>query len=157
MNWKEPITLACHAQYDQYDVSQLDVQLPGRLEMIFTPTHGDEQRILVNDFASKGVAMVMYNLDESIRDFAECCFQFSLEKQKDLHLTTRCNILNIYDTLYKKIFEDVYEKNFQAAFLKNNLSYKHCLVDEMINKVKINLKYVTHFLNSYCNSTLCTF
>uniref|UniRef100_A0A0A9W8Y1 isocitrate dehydrogenase (NADP(+)) n=1 Tax=Lygus hesperus TaxID=30085 RepID=A0A0A9W8Y1_LYGHE len=103
--------------------------------MVFTGKSGKQEKMTVFNFTSPGVAMAMYNVDESITSFAHSSFQVALQKKWPLYLSTKNTILKKYDGRFKDIFQDVYEKNYKADFEKNKIWYEHRLIDDMVAQV----------------------
>ncbi|CAM0135591.1 unnamed protein product [Umbelopsis sp. WA50703] len=132
--WTEPIVIGRHAHGDQYRATDLKVQTPGKLELVFTPQDGSEpKRYEVFDFASGGgVGMAMYNTDESIRGFAHACFRIAIEKKYPLYMSTKNTILKAYDGQFKDIFEEVYQADYKPQFEKLGIWYEHRLIDDMV-------------------------
>lgn len=132
-HWTKPIVIGRHAFGDQYRATDFKVPGPGKLTVTFTPTDGSKpMEFNVFDFPSSGVAMAMYNLDESIRDFARASFNYGLIRKYPVFLSTKNTILKAYDGRFKDIFAEVFEKEFKAEFAKNNLEYDHRLIDDMV-------------------------
>jgi len=132
-HWTKPIVIGRHAFGDQYRASDFKVPGPGKLTVTFTPTDGSKpMEFNVFDFPSSGVAMAMYNLDDSIRDFARASFNYGLIRKYPVFLSTKNTILKAYDGRFKDIFAEVFEKEFKADFDKNNLEYDHRLIDDMV-------------------------
>ena len=132
-HWTKPIVIGRHAFGDQYRATDFKVPCPGKLTVTFTPTDGSKpMEFNVFDFPSSGVAMAMYNLDDSIRDFARASFNYGLIRKYPVFLSTKNTILKAYDGRFKDIFAEVFEKEFKAEFAKNNLEYDHRLIDDMV-------------------------
>ena len=132
-HWTKPIVIGRHAFGDQYRATDFKVPGPGKLTVTFTPTDGSKSmEFNVFDFPSSGVAMAMYNLDDSIRDFARASFNYGLIRKYPVFLSTKNTILKAYDGRFKDIFAEVFEKEFKAEFAKNNLEYDHRLIDDMV-------------------------
>jgi isocitrate dehydrogenase len=122
-----------HAFGDQYKATDFLVPGPGKLTVTFTPTDGSKpMEFNVFDFPSSGVAMAMYNLDDSIRDFARASFNYGLARNYPVFLSTKNTILKAYDGRFKDIFAEVFEKEFKTQFEKANLEYDHRLIDDMV-------------------------
>jgi isocitrate dehydrogenase len=131
--WKEPIVIGRHAFGDQYRATDIKVSGPGKLTMNFEPADGGEpQSWEVFDFPGGGVAMSMYNLDESIEGFARACFNYALQRNYPAYMSTKNTILKQYDGRFIEIFERVYEEDFKAEFEKRELWYEHRLIDDMV-------------------------
>jgi isocitrate dehydrogenase len=132
-HWTKPIVIGRHAFGDQYRATDFKVPGAGKLTVTFTPTDGSKPiEFNVYDFPSSGVAMAMYNLDDSIRDFARASFNYGLIRKYPVFLSTKNTILKAYDGRFKDIFAEVFEKEFKAEFAKNNLEYDHRLIDDMV-------------------------
>jgi len=131
--WTKPIVVGRHAFGDQYKATDFKVPSAGTLTMTFTPTDGSEpMEFNVFDFPSSGVAMGMYNLDESIRDFARASMRYGLNRGYPVYLSTKNTILKAYDGQFKDIFADVYEKEFKGEFEEAGIEYEHRLIDDMV-------------------------
>ncbi len=132
-HWNKPIVIGRHAFGDQYKATDFRVPSAGKLTVTFTPKDGSKpMEFNVFDFPSSGVAMAMYNLDDSIRDFARASFNYGLVRKYPVFLSTKNTILKAYDGRFKDIFAEVFEKEFKAEFAKNNLEYDHRLIDDMV-------------------------
>ena len=132
-HWTKPIVIGRHAFGDQYRATDFKVPGPGKLTVTFTPADGSKpMEFNVFDFPGSGVAMTMYNLDESIRDFARASFNYGLARKYPVYLSTKNTILKAYDGRFKDIFAEVFEKEFKAEFDKNGLEYDHRLIDDMV-------------------------
>ena len=122
-----------HAFGDQYKATDFLVPGAGKLTVTFTPEDGSKpMEFNVFDFPSSGVAMAMYNLDDSIRDFARASFNYGLVRKYPVFLSTKNTILKAYDGRFKDIFAEVFEKEFKTEFDKNKLEYDHRLIDDMV-------------------------
>jgi isocitrate dehydrogenase len=130
--WTKPIVIGRHAFGDQYKATDKVIKGKGTLRMTFTNEAGEEQSWEVYDFEGDGVAMCMYNTDESIFGFARSSFQVALEKKWPLYLSTKNTILKAYDGRFKDIFAEVYENEFKAAFKEAGITYEHRLIDDMV-------------------------
>ncbi len=131
-NWTAPICIGRHAFGDQYRATDFLTKGKGKLTIKFEGENGDVQEFEVYNFKGDGVALAMYNTDESIYGFARACFNQALMKKWPLYLSTKNTILKKYDGRFKDIFEDVYQKEFKAEFDKNGLTYEHRLIDDMV-------------------------
>ena len=132
-HWTKPIVIGRHAFGDQYKATDFLVPGAGKLTVTFTPEDGSKpMEFNVFDFPSSGVAMAMYNLDDSIRDFARATFNYGLVRKYPVFLSTKNTILKAYDGRFKDIFAEVFEKEFKAEFDKNKLEYDHRLIDDMV-------------------------
>ena len=131
--WTKPIVVGRHAFGDQYRATDIKVPGAGSLTLTFTPKDGSAPMELnVFDFPDAGVAMAMYNLDESIRDFARASMRYGLARNYPVYLSTKNTILKAYDGQFKDIFQDVYEKEFKKEFEAAGLTYEHRLIDDMV-------------------------
>lgn len=130
--WTKPIVIGRHANADQYKAMDFTTKGKGKLTITFTPENGEAEVHTVYDFAGDGVAMGMYNTDESIYGFAHSCFKLALEKQYPLYLSTKNTILKAYDGRFKDVFEEVYNKDYKDAFQEANIIYEHRLIDDMV-------------------------
>ena len=131
--WKKPIIIGRHAFGDQYKSTDIVVEEPGTLEMVFRGKSGKEQKMEVYKFEGKGgVAMSMYNTDESIEEFAESCFRYALQRNYPLYFTTKNTILKKYDGRFKDIFERIYKQKYEKEFTSRKLWYEHRLIDDMV-------------------------
>ena len=132
-HWSKPIVIGRHAFGDQYRATDFKVPGAGKLTVSFTPADGSApMEFNVFDFKSSGVAMAMYNLDESIRDFARASFNYGLARKYPVYLSTKNTILKAYDGRFKDIFAEVFEKEFKSEFDKLGLEYDHRLIDDMV-------------------------
>ncbi len=130
--WSKPIIVGRHAFGDQYRATDLLISEPGELKLVFTPKNGTPQEHTVFDFKSPGIAMGMYNLDESIEGFARACFNYALGLNMPLLMSTKNTILKKYDGRFKDIFERVYETEFKMQFTTAGLWYEHRLIDDLV-------------------------
>lgn len=130
--WTKPIVIGRHAFGDQYKATDVRIKGKGRLRMSFTNEAGETQSWDVYDFEGDGVALSMYNTDESIYGFARSSFQVALDKKWPLYLSTKNTILKAYDGRFKDIFAEVYEAEFKDAFEAAGIRYEHRLIDDMV-------------------------
>jgi isocitrate dehydrogenase len=131
--WTKPIVIGRHAFGDQYRATDFVVPGPGKLTIKFTPQDGGEpieQEVFA--FPTSGVALAMYNLDESIRGFARACFNYGLDAGWSVYLSTKNTILKAYDGRFKDLFAEVYEQDFKARFATKGIVYEHRLIDDMV-------------------------
>ena len=131
-SWTDPIVIGRHAFGDQYKATDFVVPGPGRLTMKWEGADGQVIEHEVFDYPGGGVAMGMYNLDASIRDFAFACLNYGLNRQWPVYLSTKNTILKAYDGRFKDIFEEVYEAEFKERFGTLGISYEHRLIDDMV-------------------------
>ncbi len=131
--WTQPMVIGRHAFGDQYRATDFLVEGPGRLTMRFEPDDGSAPKEMeIFQFPGSGVALGMYNLDESIRDFARASFNYGLQRDYPVYLSTKNTILKAYDGRFKDLFEEVFEAEFKAEFDRNGLTYEHRLIDDMV-------------------------
>ena len=132
-NWKNPIVIARHAFGDQYRATDIRVPGKGKLKIVWESEDGSEKiEEEVFDFPGSGVAMGMFNLDQSIADFARACFNFGLNRKWPVYLSTKNTILKVYDGRFKNLFAEIFENEFRAKFEKANITYEHRLIDDMV-------------------------
>jgi isocitrate dehydrogenase len=131
--WTKPIVIGRHAFGDQYRATDLVVPGAGRLTLTFTPSDGaDPIEMNVFDFPGGGVALAMYNLDDSIRDFARSSLRYGLDRGYPVYLSTKNTILKAYDGRFKDLFAEVFETEFAADFASAGITYEHRLIDDMV-------------------------
>jgi isocitrate dehydrogenase len=131
--WTAPIVIGRHAFGDQYKATDFKIPGPGRLTLTYEPADGGPADVHeVYDFKSSGVALGMYNVDESIEGFARACFNYALDRNYPLYLSTKNTILKAYDGRFIEIFASIYEKDFKAKFEAQKLWYEHRLIDDMV-------------------------
>jgi isocitrate dehydrogenase len=130
--WTDPIVVARHAFADQYKATDFRVPGPGKLTMKWVGDDGQEIEHEVFQYPSSGVAMGMYNLDDSIRDFAHACFNYGLNRKWPVYLSTKNTILKAYDGTFKDTFQDIFDKDYKAQFDKLGIEYQHRLIDDMV-------------------------
>ena len=132
-SWTNPICIGRHAFGDQYRATDFKVPGKGKLEMKWTSEDGKEKKEFeVFDFPGPGVALSMYNLDKSIKDFARACMNYGLNRKWPVYFSTKNTILKKYDGTFKDLFEEVYEKEFKEKFKERNITYEHRLIDDMV-------------------------
>ena len=130
--WTSPIVIGRHAFGDQYKATDFLVPGPGKLTMKWIGDDGQEIEHEVFQFPSAGVAMGMYNLDDSIRDFARACLAYGVQREWPVYLSTKNTILKAYDGRFKDIFEEVYVEEFKAQYRKLGIVYEHRLIDDLV-------------------------
>jgi isocitrate dehydrogenase len=134
--WTKPIVIGRHAFGDQYRASDMLVPGEGTLTLSFTPKNGDPPtppiELDVYDFPGPGIAMAMYNLDDSIRDFARASLRYGLERKYPVYMSTKNTILKRYDGRFKDIFEEIYDDEFKTDFEAAGITYEHRLIDDMV-------------------------
>ncbi len=132
-HWTKPIVIGRHAFGDQYRATDFKVPGAGKLTVTFTPADGSKpMEFNVFDFPGSGVAMTMYNLDDSIRDFARASMNYGLARKYPVYLSTKNTILKTYDGRFKDIFAEVYEAEFKTQFQAAGIEYDHRLIDDMV-------------------------
>jgi len=143
-SWKNPIVVGRHAFGDQYRATDFIVPGKGKLEIKWTSENGEEtKKFEVFKFNGPGIALSMYNLDQSIKDFARSCLNYGLNRKWPVYLSTKNTILKIYDGRFKDLFQEVYEKEFKKQFDELNIKYEHRLIDDMVaSALKWNGNYV---------------
>ena len=130
--WTQPIIVGRHAFGDQYRATDFKVPGPGKLTVKFVGEDGQTIEHEVFDFPGAGVAMAMYNLDDSIREFARASFNYGLLRNYPVYLSTKNTILKAYDGRFKDIFQEVFDAEFKAEFTSRKLTYEHRLIDDMV-------------------------
>lgn len=131
--WELPMVIGRHAFGDQYKATDVKIPQAGTLKMVFEPADGSDAQIWdIFEFESSGVAMGMYNLDESINGFARACFNYGLQRDYPVYLSTKNTILKQYDGRFMEIFQRVYDSEFKAAFERKKIWYEHRLIDDMV-------------------------
>ena len=132
-NWTAPIIVGRHAFGDQYRATDTLIKGKGKLTMTFIPSDGSKPQVFeVYDYKGDGVALCMYNTDESIMGFARSCFNMALSKKWPLYLSTKNTILKKYDGRFKDIFEEIYQQEFKQKFNDEHIIYEHRLIDDMV-------------------------
>ncbi|MDB2363083.1 NADP-dependent isocitrate dehydrogenase [Candidatus Pelagibacter bacterium] len=132
-SWTDPVVIGRHAFGDQYRATDFKVPGKGKMEIKWTSEDGKEEiKHEVFNFTGPGVALSMYNLDKSIEDFARSCFSYGLMKKWPVYMSTKNTILKQYDGRFKDIFQEIFEKEYKTDFDKNNLTYEHRLIDDMV-------------------------
>lgn len=134
-NWKKPITIARHAYGDVYKGSEMKIDGPGTVELLYTKKDGSQQRELIHEFESAGIVQGMHNLNASIESFAKSCFTYALDTKQDLWFSTKDTISKKYDHTFKDIFQDIYEKSYKELFEKAGITYFYTLIDDAVARV----------------------
>ncbi len=134
-NWEKPITLARHAYGDVYKNSEIRVPGKGKAELVFTGEDGTEIRELIYDFEGPGIIQGMHNKDKSIESFARCCFNYALDTKQDLWFATKDTISKKYDHRFKDIFQEIYDKEYDAKFKAAGIEYFYTLIDDAVARV----------------------
>ncbi|HKY95626.1 MAG TPA: NADP-dependent isocitrate dehydrogenase [Kiloniellales bacterium] len=130
--WTLPIVVGRHAFGDQYRATDFVVPGKGKLTVTFEGADGKKIEKQVYDFPGGGVALAMYNLDDSIRDFAQACFAYGLQRGFPVYLSTKNTILKAYDGRFKDLFQEVFDRQYRTEFDKRKLTYEHRLIDDMV-------------------------
>ena len=131
--WTKPIVVGRHAFGDQYRATDLKIPGPGKLTLTYAPSDGSApMEMNVYDFPSSGVALAMYNRDDSIRDFARASFRYGLARNYPVYLSTKNTILKAYDGRFKDLFQEVFDAEFKAEFSVKGITYEHRLIDDMV-------------------------
>ena len=131
--WTKPIVIGRHAFGDQYRAEDMVVPGEGSLTLTFTPKNGDDPTVIdVFDFPSGGVAMAMYNLDDSIRDFARASMRYGLDRGYPVYMSTKNTIMKRYDGRFKDLFQEIFDAEFKDEFDAAGLTYEHRLIDDMV-------------------------
>jgi isocitrate dehydrogenase len=131
--WTKPIVVGRHAFGDQYRATDTRIPGKGRLTLTFTPADGSQpMEFKVYEFPGPGVALAMYNLDDSIRDFARASFRYGLARNYPVYLSTKNTILKAYDGRFKDIFQEIFDAEFKVEFTAQGLTYEHRLIDDMV-------------------------
>jgi isocitrate dehydrogenase len=130
--WTKPIIIGRHAYGDQYRATDFKVPGKGKLTLAFVGEDGTRIEREVFQFPGSGVTMAMYNLDDSIRDFARASLNFGLQRGYPVYLSTKNTIVKVYDGRFKDIFQEIYDKEFKAEFEKKKIFYEHRLIDDMV-------------------------
>jgi isocitrate dehydrogenase len=131
--WTKPIVIGRHAHGDQYRASDFRVPSAGTVTISWTPDDGSQPiELQVAKFTGGGVALGMYNFDDSIRDFARACFNYGLKRDYPVYLSTKNTILKAYDGRFKDLFQEVFDAEFRADFDAKGLTYEHRLIDDMV-------------------------
>jgi isocitrate dehydrogenase len=133
--WKKPITIARHAYGDVYKNVEYRIKAPGKVELVFTPSEGEEIRQTVHEFDGSGVVMGMHNIDNSIESFARTCFNYALEQKQDLWFSTKDTISKKYDHAFKDIFQEIYNNEYKEKFEEASIEYFYTLIDDAVARV----------------------
>ena len=134
-NWKKPITIARHAYGDVYKATEMKVPAAGRAELVFTDENGNETRELIHNFTGAGVLQGQHNVEKSIDSFARSCFNYALDTKQDLWFATKDTISKKYDHTFKDIFQEIYEKEYDAKFKAAGIEYFYTLIDDAVARV----------------------
>ena len=162
--WKKPITIARHAYGDVYKNTEMIIDGPGKVELVYTDSKGNEKRSLVHEFKSAGIAQGVHNLDSSIESFERPCFEYALSQKEDLWFATKDTISKQYDHTFKDIFEEIYEKEYKQKFEEANITYFYTLIDDAVARVMKSeggfiwacKNYALICIRFTCNDDFCT-
>ena len=133
--WKKPITIARHAYGDVYKATDMKVAGAGKAELVFTAEDGTETRELIHNFKSAGVLQGQHNVEDSIESFAKSCFNYALDTKQDIWFATKDTISKKYDHTFKDIFQEIYEKEYDAKFKEAGIEYFYTLIDDAVARV----------------------
>lgn len=134
-NWKKPITLARHAYGDIYKNTEMYIDRPGKVELVYTSEDGEEKRSLVQEFKAPGVAMGMHNMSASIESFARSCFNYALDTKQDVWFGAKDTISKTYDAKFKEVFQTIFDTEFKDKFEEAGLTYFYSLIDDIVARV----------------------
>lgn len=134
-NWVKPITLARHAYGDVYKNTELYVEKPGKVELVYTSEDGEVKRALVQEFKAPGIAMGMHNMDASIESFARSCFNYALDTKQDVWFGAKDTISKTYDARFKEVFQNIFDNEFKLKFEEAGLTYFYSLIDDIVARV----------------------
>ena len=141
--WDHPIVVGRHAFGDQYKATEMQITKPGKLYMKFVDEDGNSEEQEVFNFKNDGIALSMYNVDESIKGFARACFAYGLKLEWPVYLSTKDTILKKYDGRFKDIFQEIYDLEFKEIFKTKNITYEHRLIDDLVaSAMKWNGKFI---------------
>ena len=133
--WKKPITIARHAYGDVYKNTEMIIDGPGKVELVYTDSEGNETKSLIHEFKGAGIAQGVHNLDSSIESFAKACFEYALNQKEDLWFATKDTISKKYDHTFKDIFEEIYNAEYKEKFEKAGITYFYTLIDDAVARV----------------------
>ena len=134
-NWKKPITLARHAYGDIYKNTEMYIDRPGKVELVYISEDGEEKRSLVQEFKAPGVAMGMHNMSASIESFARSCFNYALDTKQDVWFGAKDTISKTYDAKFKEVFQTIFDTEFKDKFEEAGLTYFYSLIDDIVARV----------------------
>ncbi|MBQ3302077.1 MAG: NADP-dependent isocitrate dehydrogenase [Eggerthellaceae bacterium] len=134
-NWTKPITLARHAYGDVYRNTEMFIDAPGKVDLVYTAQGGTEKRALIHEFAAPGVGQGMHNLDASIASFARCCFNFALDTGQDIWFASKDTISKIYDHRFKDVFQEIFDSEYRTRFEEAGIQYFYTLIDDAVARV----------------------
>lgn len=133
--WKKPITIARHAYGDVYKNTEMIIDKPGKVELVYTNNNGEVSKSLIHEFDGKGVVQGLHNINDSIDSFARSCFEFALDTKQDLWFSTKDTISKKYDHTFKDIFAEIFEKEYKEKFDKAGITYFYTLIDDAVARV----------------------
>jgi len=133
--WKAPIVIGRHAYGDVYKSSEMEIEGPGKVELVYTKADGSERRITVADFKGSGIVQGIHNYDESIRSFARACFIYAIKEKLPVWFATKDTISKTYDGRFKAIFNEVYEKEYKDKCAAAGITYYYTLIDDAVARV----------------------
>jgi len=133
--WKKPIVIGRHAYGDVYKAAEMEIEGPGKVELVYTKKDGSEKRVKVADFEGRGIVQGMHNLDDSIRSFSRACFLYALDEKLPIWFSTKDTISKIYDGRFKAIFNEVYETEFKEKCKAAGIEYFYTLIDDAVARV----------------------
>ena len=133
-HWSQPIVIGRHAYGDIYRATEMKIPGPGSVKLVYEPADGSTpaQTLSVHEFKGAGIAMGMHNIQESIDGFARATFNYGMQRNYPVYLSTKNTILKVYDGFFKDRFQDIFDKEFKAAYDKAGLTYEHRLIDDMV-------------------------
>lgn len=134
-NWEKPITIARHAYGDVYKSVEIKAEEAGIAKLVFEGKSGKKEEIVIHEFDGPGVIQGMHNTDKSIASFAHSCFKFAIDTKQNLWFATKDTISKKYDARFRKIFEDIYEKQYKAEFERLGIEYFYTLIDDAVARV----------------------
>lgn len=134
-SWKKPITIARHAYGDVYKNTEMAIEGPGKVELVYTAADGTERRALVHEFSGPGIVQGQHNLDASITSFARSCFEYALATKQDLWFATKDTISKTYDHHFKDIFADIFAAEYEAKFAEADIEYFYTLIDDVASRI----------------------
>ncbi len=134
-NWKKPITIARHAYGDVYKASEMKIDGPGKVELVYTKEDGSEVRELIHNFTGAGVIQGQHNLNDSIESFARSCFNYALDVKQDLWFATKDTISKKYDHTFKDIFQEIFDAEYKEKFDAAGIEYFYTLIDDAVARV----------------------
>jgi isocitrate dehydrogenase len=135
LGWEKPITIGRHAYGDVYKGSEMLIDGPGKVELVFTPETGAEKRISISDMKGSGIVQGIHNLDDSIRSFARACFLYAISEKIPVWFATKDTISKVYDGRFKELFNEIYETEFKEKCAQAGISYFYTLIDDAVARV----------------------